>query len=305
MMLKNTLDSSRIKILVCCHKKCEIPDNDVFFPIQVGASISDIDLGMQRDDLVSSQACDNISSKNKSYCELTAVYWAWKNIKKLYPNLDYIGLNHYRRYFCFDKFNAFEDVIVKKLSELKDYKLDLPKMSKLLLDKKIIVAKERIYPFPLFVDYCICHISSDIKLLRKIVHDLYPEYDEAFYTVIMRGNMLSHYNMFVMDWKSFDSYCNWLFSILAEADRLIDIQNYSVSQKRIFGYMAERLLNVWLFKNDFKLKKFNVYKYDDAVVPVKNSLARKIFYRIRFFISSLAYRPFRKKIPNWDWLKEC
>lgn len=303
-MLKNTLDSSRIKILVCCHKKCEIPNNDVFLPIQVGASISDIDLGMQRDDLVSSQACDNISSKNKSYCELTAVYWAWKNIKKLYPDLEYIGLNHYRRYFCFDKTDVFEDVIVESLSELKNYKLDFVRLSNWLLNKKAIVAKERIYPFPLFVDYCICHISSDIKLLRKIVHDLCPDYDESFYRVIMRGNELSHYNMFVMDWNSFDSYCKWLFPILAEVERLINIENYSASQKRIFGYMAERLFNVWLFKNEVKLKKLNVYKYDDTK-PVKNPLAKRIFYRIRFFISTLAYRPFHKKILNWDWLKDC
>ena len=102
-MTPNELDSSKIKILICCHKKCELPKDDIFLPIQVGAAISDVDLDMQRDDSINGKICDNISEKNKNYCELTAMYWAWKNIKEIYPNIDYIGLNHYRRYFDFKK----------------------------------------------------------------------------------------------------------------------------------------------------------------------------------------------------------
>ena len=83
------LDSSKIKILVCCHKPCDLPQDDIFLPIQVGAAISNVDLGIQRDDQLNGHSCDNISAKNQSYCELTAVYWAWKNIKKLYPDLEY------------------------------------------------------------------------------------------------------------------------------------------------------------------------------------------------------------------------
>ena len=75
--------------------------DEIFFPIHVGAAISNVTLGIQRDDQINGSYCDNISSKNKSYCELTALYWAWKNIKKIYPDLEYIGLNHYRRYFSF------------------------------------------------------------------------------------------------------------------------------------------------------------------------------------------------------------
>ena len=66
--------------------------NDVYMPLQVGKALSDVDLGVQGDD-----EGDNISTKNPNYCELTGLYWAWKNLK----DADYIGLAHYRRYFDF------------------------------------------------------------------------------------------------------------------------------------------------------------------------------------------------------------
>ena len=84
-----------IKILVCCHKKDICVKQEPYMPIHVGHALhSETNLGMQCDD-----EGDNISLKNGSYCELTGMYWAWKNLK----NVDIIGLNHYRRYFDFDK----------------------------------------------------------------------------------------------------------------------------------------------------------------------------------------------------------
>ena len=82
-----------IKIIVCCHKKDIFKESDIYKPIHVGKAISNIELGIQGDD-----TDENISSKNASYCELTGMYWAWKNLK----NTDYIGLCHYRRYFDFN-----------------------------------------------------------------------------------------------------------------------------------------------------------------------------------------------------------
>ena len=69
-------------------------------PVQTGKSISDVSLNIQADNEINGQPCDNISSKNEGYSELTAMYWAWKNLKKLYPDVKYVGLYHYRRFFA-------------------------------------------------------------------------------------------------------------------------------------------------------------------------------------------------------------
>ena len=282
---KNSL-SSKTKVLICCHKACELPKDDVFLPIQVGAAISDVDLGMQRDDQVNGEPCDNISGKNKSYCELTAMYWALKNIRKIYPDLEYIGLNHYRRYFSFESKCFFSDFITRPVYEIRNYNLPINKLENYLKKEYVIVAKQKVYQYPLFIDYCMCHIREDLTLTYKVLMELYPDYEESFFRVIMEGCKLSPYNMTIMKWDKFESYCEWLFSILNEIEKRIDITNYSERQKRIFGFLAERLFNVWIDKNCKKQKKLNVYRFDTEkkrnfirfIVFFRNVIGNKLFY---------------------------
>lgn len=252
-MQKQELDSSKIKILICCHKPCELPKDNIFLPIQVGAAISDVDLGMQRDDQVNCKPCDNISKKNKSYCELTAMYWAWKNIKQLYPDLEYIGLNHYRRYFSFDEKKLFCDTIFASQKEIGYYKIDYSRLKK--VQKYMIIPCKKTYPYSLFVDYAISHVCEDMKAIKTIIHDISPDYDVAFSKVMEKNNKTSPCNMFVMKWCDFNDYCSWLFQVLEEAEQRINITLYNDIQKRIFGFIAERLFNVWILKKKMKVKE--------------------------------------------------
>lgn len=89
------------KILVCCHTNDIYKSDEQYFPIHVGKEISDKIINIQGDN-----TGDNISDKNKSFCELTGMYWAWKNL----PKSDYIGLCHYRRYFDFTSKFSLTDV---------------------------------------------------------------------------------------------------------------------------------------------------------------------------------------------------
>lgn len=312
MKNKITLTKDNIKILVCCHKTSELPPNPdgIFLPIQVGAAISSVDLGMQRDDQVNGKPCDNISVKNKSYCELTALYWAWKNIKKIYPDLEYIGLNHYRRFFSFKMKNCFDDAVLQPEKKVANYILDKHKLEKILSNHDVLIAKPRVYPYSLEVDYSVCHVSEDLRTLKRIIHEKYPEYDHDVYRVIICESRLSPYNMTVIGWSNFNAYCSWLFDILFEAEKEIDISNYNEVQGRIFGYMAERLFNVWIHHNVKNVEKMNIVKFNDAdFEESKNNLYKvKVFYRFcknkilstisSFHISQYTDERYRK-LNNW------
>lgn len=280
--MRNEIDTNTIKILVCCHKTCELPNDDIFLPIQVGSAISNVDLGIQRDDKVNGEPCDNISAKNKSYCELTAMYWAWKNIKKIYPSLLYIGINHYRRYF-FDSTSVLKDLYIKPTNEVTKYKLNNKKLWKELKSGYTIISKKRHYLYPLYVDYSLCHVADDLRLLLEVIKQVSPDYVRDFNRVLMCNNKLAPYNMTIIKWDYFSSYCTWLFPILNEVERRINISNYSEKQQRIFGYMSERLFNVWLVHNNVKIKELPVIQFVDD----KKELSF-IYYAIGYFRSQFS-----------------
>ena len=121
-----------INIYVRAHKKDYYRNDNVYLPIQVGCVNTELDL-----DILSDGTDDNISNKNNSFCELTALYWIWKNATKV----DYIGLNHYRRYFDYNS-NLFKNNlnITTEKNDLISYSCEKDKMSIFkYLDKNDII----------------------------------------------------------------------------------------------------------------------------------------------------------------------
>ena len=94
------MKEQNIKIFISCHKKCELLRNKYIFPIQVGTALSP----ERFPDMFHDDDGENISKLNPMYCELTAQYWAWKNI-----DADYYGFMHYRRYFSLNSTMLPED----------------------------------------------------------------------------------------------------------------------------------------------------------------------------------------------------
>lgn len=270
-----------LKIIVCCHKNDIYKNSDIFMPIHVGKAISDKELG-----IIGDNTGDNISSKNDCYCELTGMYWAWKNLK----GVDYIGLCHYRRYFDFNKQGRkvfpLTTVPTEKFNELN---LNLSKNAeKWLKNGGCILAKANHQHASLFTHYCEGHYSTDIKILGDIIRETLPnKYFQAFINTMMKSNRFSPYNMFIMNWGTFDHYCNWLFPLLEEVERKIDITYYTPYQKRVFGYLAERLLNLYVHAEQIKLKQFSVLKISDEPEVDKMSIAK---YFARSIIRDLAVR---------------
>jgi hypothetical protein len=272
----------KIKILVCTHKDGFVKSDDVFMPIQGGKAIADIDLGIQGDD-----TGENISAKNPHYCELTALYWAWKNLK----DVDYIGLCHYRRYFIFSSL-FLKDKIIASEDEFRNMKNTTFELTKHLGKYDIIMAKPTVYQWSLRVDYAICHHSEDYYLLKQVIDTHFPDYSYSFAKVIEYNNRISHYHMFITRWKVFDDYCKWLFLVMEELEKVIDYSSYSVLQARALAFMAERLFNVYVHKNKLKKKYYPIVKLtgDESMPP----LLKYIPFRCKNELSFLCNRPLKK-----------
>lgn len=203
------------KIYVITHKQCKVPDDELYVRLQVGRENKE-DFGYLGDN-----TGENISSKNPNYCELTGMYWLWKNVKS-----DNIGICHYRRYFLSNDTFLTKEYIEGVLNE---YDVILPSK---------IVWRETVYN-----QYAINHKEKDMLVVREIIKEKHEKYLKAF-DYVMEGHTVYITNMIITHKNIFDRYCEWLFDILFEVERRIDISNYDDYQKRVFGFMSERLLNV-------------------------------------------------------------
>jgi len=219
-------------ILIATHKEYKMPEDSLYLPIHAGKDNTSVSLPYQGDN-----TGEHISEKNPHYCELTVLYWAWKNL-----DADYIGLAHYRRhfstrkpaFFCKDKFpyilNSTDvDVLTK------NYDILLPKPRNYFIETN-------------YSHYIHAHPAESMDKTREIILQLYPDYLPSF-DIVMNRTKAHMFNMFFMKKEHFFNYCDWLFSILFELEASLDISGYDAYNQRIFGFVSELLLDVYLDKN--------------------------------------------------------
>lgn len=231
----------KISIYVMTHKEFDAPLDPVYVPMQVGAALHE-DLGFLRDDTK-----ENISEKNPNFCELTGLYWAWKNDYKS----DYIGLCHYRRYFLGDDSMPLSGAAFKQF--FKTY-------------PNVLVVSPRACTMDggTVRDFYISsgHKGSDLDAARDSIMGLYPDYIEEF-DATMSGSDTYFANMVVGKKSIIDEYCKWLFDILFDMEKNIDISGYDAYNKRVFGFVSERLFTVWIRKNQIPVQECMVNMVDD------------------------------------------
>lgn len=184
--------------------------------IQAGAALAD-DIYYETVDNVG----DNISDKNKRYCELTVLYWAWKN-----DNADYVGISHYRR-----KFHLNAADIAAILSGDIDMVVTVPIIN-------INTVKGQ---------YLKDHDRNDWTILAEAVKKLSPQYTEALEKV-GNGTFYYAYNMFIAKKDVLNDYCSWLFPILSYCEEKIGNKK-DTYQNRYIGFLGERLLTVYIAKH--------------------------------------------------------
>lgn len=227
--------NQKVQILVASHKPYWMPSDPLYVPVQVGAALREHIEGYAHDD-----EGDNISLKNPRYCELTALWWGWRNL-----DCDWLGLVHYRRYFA----GSGERGILTSLEAEALTRLD-----------KVVVAKQRNYRIETIKSHYTHTFDQDgsqLEALRKGVEAVSPKrvaYLDQFLSQT-HGHM---FNMFIMPRELLDPYCTWLFDVLQVAENLIDFSQLNDFHARCVGRLSERLLDPWLMSEGLAVQEVRV-----------------------------------------------
>lgn len=220
---------------------------------------------------------DNISEKNKNFCELTAAYWIWKN-----TNSKIKGFCHYRRYFTHSTWKYDENKIIS-INEIE-------KIFSSSKDKNIIILPERKY-YKMSAEelYLQCGYKKDLETTRQVIKEKYPEYLQE-YDKMLTNNTGYITNMMIAPANIFDSYSSWLFDILFEVEKRTDISNYTVAEARIYGYISERLVDLWVTHNKLKVVELQ------SINPETDHGIKYILYRLS--VKSNIYKSIKSMIFN-------
>ena len=270
------------EIYISYHKQFPLINEKFLKPIHVGracvnltkdGSLSENDTDWLTSNMIGDNVGDNISKRNREYCECTGLYWIWKNVD--YSNYKYIGYFQYRRqlilndYFLDSKNNKEKEVyqcihFKKKDRNISDiiglkenticnlmnkYDCIIPHPAK--LDKMNInsIYEDWVERIPgVHVD--------DLIILEKFFEEKLPHMAKELNEYLNKPNKIM-YHIFIVRPKIFNEYCSWLFKILFEIDKLIDSHLYTVNGKRTIGYLAEILYGFY-FTMLLRNKKYNV-----------------------------------------------
>ncbi|MEK0211195.1 DUF4422 domain-containing protein [Bifidobacterium mongoliense] len=227
-----------MQIVVLGHKPFTVPDDSIYLGMQVGF-LPDIP-SLQRDN-----TGDNIAGKNRTYCELTAQYWLWKN-----SDADIKGLVHYRRILGSPNSHA---VPFESMEKRRGKAVTGEEVESILRTSDIIVPKAHHYVTETALQhYNRSHISGEgFTIIRDYLSTHYPEYVSALDDVL--ADRESHlFNILIAPRSIFDSYSRWLFEVLSVVEQRLDISGYSPVKQRVFGYLSELLLDTWIQANKLR-----------------------------------------------------
>ncbi|MCH5207640.1 MAG: DUF4422 domain-containing protein [Oscillospiraceae bacterium] len=275
---------SDIKIFMCCHKPYEtVPP--MCIPIQCGSALNQPVEGAAADDIG-----ENISAKNREYCELTAHYCVWKNV-----TADYYGFCHYRRFFCADETVGPPYTVRGTLSEKEYGKLLLneEQWQRLVRKYDIIVPRSEDMGLSTREHYCTSrfHYTEDLELFAEILREKSPQLIGAMDKYLSQ-NRQYFCNMFVMSGKYFFEYCEILFAVLQEFDKRKTVHG-DFQSDRTDGYLGEIFTGIYVgycSENGARIKELPRL---DTECPVKKRLLYKLLppeSKRRFLVKRLVKR---------------
>lgn len=230
---------------------CKIPYAipDYCVPIEVGACLREDHL----DNYIRDDIGDNISAYNREYCELTALYWGWKNSDAAIK-----GLCHYRRFFHKSPdVHLFPNEYIYGKELLR--KAPTQQQIREILDGVDIILPLSYFPSPQTVQHNLEEFvyPKDIAVMERILEQEYPAY-YVTYRDIQQRQRLPYCNMMIARAEVYDAYCAWLFPLLARIAEEIDLTGYDRIHRRIYGYLAEVLVSVWVETQGLRVSYLNL-----------------------------------------------
>lgn len=229
-----------VRIYVVYHKAAPTLDKSPFIPLQVGN-------GTSLEGFLRDNTGDNIAAKNPNYCELTAQYWIWKNVRA-----DYVGLCHYRRIPSFIRCNVSE---FSKVSDETYRRFGwTERRVKTILSRYDVILPPNWEMFPPgepgnFVsayDFFTRQYGTEtMDKLLEVIRWKSPEFTPYIKPVLLTPRRMSFGNIAIMRKDLYDTYSEWLFSVLFELENRIQIPKKK-EDARVFGYLGEYLLNLWV-----------------------------------------------------------
>lgn len=260
-LLKPSKAALNGKIFVAYHRPFWEYQSEIFQPIQAGRAIAKTSLNMIGDD-----SGDHISEKNPIYSELTVHYWAWKNL----PAVDFIGFMHYRRYLNFAETKIKSSQRYERLvdgSVSSKLFIDEDAVNELMHEYDILLPVKTSYEvFTVAEQYWLSHSKKDWDILVSLIVKNHPEYIPFVEKIFYNSTSAYIANCFVMRYPLFQEYMDWLFPILEEFEKKVEISS-DPYQKRVTGYVSERLLNLFVarkLQEGLKVKELDWIYIDDS-----------------------------------------
>ena len=241
-----------VKIFAMTHKRFEVPGDSMYIPLHVGHKNAGEDFGYLGDD-----TGDNISDLNCYYAELSGVYWVWKN----YKEADCVGICHYRRFLTSEEGYVFSEAEYERILEKYD----------------IVTTKQLELPGSYRNGFGAHHKVSTLDETGRVIAELYPEYYDTFVSLVHQ-NKTYFGNIMVAKKELYDAYCEWLFTIFFELQKRIDLTFEDDYHKRVFGFISEFLLYVWV-----TAKRLRAYECRVAVVGEKKETKEVAAKMAEFF----------------------
>ena len=243
LRIEKAPEKKEIALYVAAHKPCSFPKDPIYVPMWLGPAAR-TPAGCFDD-----KQEPSVAHLNPRINECTGLYAIWKH-----ATADIVGLVHYRRFFASEW-----------LKEKHGTMLGKEEILHLMRSFDILVYRLEYFVYPLHVqmrndlDDDVC--DRALEVFEDLIGKKQPDYLDAYHKV-MNGHTFFPCNMLVTRKEIFDDFCAWLFSFLLDAAEQLDMDTYTDGNRRIAGFVAERMLTIWLTKQTLRIKELPVFLVD-------------------------------------------